>query len=263
MLQIKSLKKVFKHEFDLEQTIFNNFSLTVNDSDFITIIGSNGAGKSTLLNLIAGTLSPDEGEILYKGTNIEHLPNYKRSSFISYVHQDPSLGVAPNLTLLENLSMAWNKRNQNPLSRGIRKKEIGMFKEKLALCDLGLENMLDKRVKTLSGGQRQAVSLIMSILHKPSILLLDEHTAALDPATAVKILSMTRQLVDTSRVTTLMVTHNMQQALEYGNRLLMLDQGKIILDVQGKEKESLTPKDLIEQFNQLKMSSLSDRLVLA
>ncbi|HEY8436264.1 MAG TPA: ATP-binding cassette domain-containing protein [Haloplasmataceae bacterium] len=261
MLRIRSLKKVFKQEH-FEQTVFDNFSLNVNEGDFITIIGSNGAGKSTLLHLIMGNLFPDEGEILYRGEPIEHLPSYKRSAFISYVYQDPSVGVAPNLTILENLSMVWNKYHRNPFRSGIRRREIELLKEKLALCQLGLENMLDKKVKTLSGGQRQAVSLIMSILHKPDILLLDEHTGALDPATADKILSITRHLVDSYHVTTLMVTHNMQQALENGNRLLMLDQGTIILDVKGEEKARLTPEDLIERFKQLKYQSISDRLVL-
>lgn len=262
MLEIKSLVKSFKQDLIEEVRIFDGLNLTINRGDFITIIGSNGAGKSTLLNLIAGNLPVDDGQILYLGKDISFVPNYKRSLFTSYVHQDPSKGVAPNMTLLENLSMAWNKNNPNPFSRGVRKKEISFFKEQLAVCDLGLEEMMDQKVKLLSGGQRQAVSLIMAILHKPSILLLDEHTAALDPQTAHKILSITDQIVKEHRVTTLMVTHNMQDALTLGNRLLMLDHGKVILDLGKEEKVQYTPQMLIEQFKRIKKDALEDRLVL-
>jgi putative tryptophan/tyrosine transport system ATP-binding protein len=261
MLSIKSMVKKFHEGTVNEMNLFEHFSLDIAEGDFITVIGSNGAGKSTLLNLIAGDLAVDEGEISYCGETITSLTNYQRAKFMSRVFQDPSLGVSPSMTILENLSMAWN-RSKHPFSKGVRKKQRDLFKEVLKACELGLEEMLDKRVSLLSGGQKQALSLIMAIIHQPKILLLDEHTAALDPHTAHKILEITERLVLRDSVTTIMITHNMNDAIRYGNRLLMLDKGKLILDLDVEEKKNMTSEMLIEQFKRLKIEELEDRFLL-
>jgi putative tryptophan/tyrosine transport system ATP-binding protein len=262
MLKIKSLDKSFHIGTVNETRVFDDFSLTIEEGDFITVIGSNGAGKSTLLNLISGDLEIDSGNLIYEGEDVGKTTNFERAKYMSRVFQDPSMGVSPSMTILENLSMAWNKNNRNPFSKGIRTKQREYFKEILKECELGLEDMLDKQVNHLSGGQKQALSLIMAIIHQPKILLLDEHTAALDPNTAHKILEITERLVRRDSVTTMMITHNMNDAIKYGNRLLMLDKGKIILDLDSDEKQKMTSEKLIEHFKQLKVKEIEDRFVL-
>ncbi|ERJ11165.1 ABC transporter ATP-binding protein [Haloplasma contractile] len=259
MLRISDISKTFVTGCS-HKTIFDQLSLTVAKGDFITIIGSNGAGKSTLLNLIDGNTYSDSGSILLGKNDITHVKAYKRAKKISRVFQDPALGTSPNMTVIENLSMADHKHKAFRLKCGVEKKKIEFYKLKLKDLGLGLEHQLDTKVKLLSGGQRQALALIMATLVKPQLLLLDEHTAALDPKTSQKILELTSEIVEKHRIPTLMVTHNMNDALSYGNRLIMLDQGDIIIDVKESEKTSLTPEVLIEQFKQNR-NSISDRLL--
>ena len=242
MLSIKNVKKTFYTELGTTKEVFKNLNLEANPGDFITIIGSNGAGKSTLFNIINGKITPDEGTIELNGKDITKLESFARSKWISQVYQDPTLGTAPSMLVLENLSMAMNKGKSFNLG-------------------FGLENQLYTKVGLLSGGQRQCLSLIMSTLQKPEILLLDEHTAAIDPQTSQVILDKTNEVINRYEIITLMITHNMQDAIKYGNRLIMLHGGEIIFDIKGKEKEELTVEKLLEMFKQkeMKLSDLSDQ----
>ena len=261
MLSIKNVKKTFYTELGTTKEVFKNLNLEANPGDFITIIGSNGAGKSTLFNIINGKITPDEGTIELNGKDITKLESFARSKWISQVYQDPTLGTAPSMLVLENLSMAMNKGKSFNLSFGLDIKNIDLFERELKNLGLGLENQLYTKVGLLSGGQRQCLSLIMSALQKPEILLLDEHTAALDPQTSQVILDKTNEVINRYEIITLMITHNMQDAIKYGNRLIMLHGGEIIFDIKGKEKEELTVEKLLEMFKQkeMKLSDLSDQ----
>ncbi|MDO4378938.1 MAG: ATP-binding cassette domain-containing protein [Erysipelotrichia bacterium] len=262
MLKIENISKTFNKSTINEKKVLNNLSLLLNKGDFVTVIGSNGAGKSTLLNTISGMYIPDEGHIYLDNKDISKLKEFQRAKFIGRVFQDPLMGTAADMLIEENLALA-NRRGKNrTLSIGINKKERIIFQEKLKSLNLGLEDRLSEKVGVLSGGQRQALTLLMATIQEPQILLLDEHTAALDPATAKKVLSITENLVQKNNLTTLMITHNMQDAIDYGNRLIMMDKGKIILDISGENKNKLTKFELINKFNQLTENTLENDNIL-
>lgn len=237
MLTLKHISKVFNEGTVDEKIALSEINLSLAPGDFVTVIGSNGAGKSTLMNIISGVLTPDTGTIEIDGEIVNDATEYQRAPKIGRVFQDPMAGTAPNMTIEENLAMAYSRDKKRTLRRGVNRKRREMFREYLASLNLGLENRLSAKVGLLSGGERQALSLLMATFTQPKVLLLDEHTAALDPARAKLITDLTKQIVEQSKLTTLMVTHNMQQALDLGNRLIMMDKGKIILDIrEGKEK---------------------------
>lgn len=239
-------------------------SLSVEKGDFITIIGSNGAGKSTLLNIISGSIPCDEGSIMLNGEEISNMTEYKISRLVGRVFQDPKLGTSPSMTVLENMSLACNKNKRYGFSWGVEKKKIPDIKESLSRLGLGLENKLDVNVGLLSGGQRQAMALLMATISNPCLLMLDEHMAALDPKTSEIIGELTDKIVRENGITTLMVTHNLKQAIDMGNRLIMMHRGRIILDIRGEEKKNLTPEKLMALFRDKEKSDiLSDRLMLA
>lgn len=264
MLKVQDLHKVFNENTINENKVFTGLSLEVNEGDFISIIGSNGAGKSTLLNIIAGSLEGDSGSIVLDGKEVFYLDEHKRAKDIGRVFQDPSLGIAPNMTILENLALADNKGKFYGLTPGINKERINHYKELLSIADLKLEDKLYTKVGLLSGGQRQALTLLMAVMNKPKLLLLDEHTAALDPKTSEKVMEITRKVVAESNITTLMVTHNMKYALETGNRLFMMHRGEIVVDVSGDEKKSLNQEKLLSLFEKVHITEeLSDRTLLA
>lgn len=264
MLKIQNLYKTFNKETVNENNLFNGLSLDVNKGDFVTIIGSNGAGKSTLMNIIAGSIKEDEGSIIVDRQDLKNISEYKRSKYLGRVFQDPSKGIAPHMTILQNLSMAYNKGKVFGLTFGISKKNIDTFKEMLSQLNLGLEDKLYSKVGLLSGGQRQALCLMMAVMQKPKVLLLDEHTAALDPKTSEIIIDLTEKIVNENDITTLMVTHNLNHAVRLGNRLIMMHMGNIVLDINGEEKKKLTTDKLIEKFNNaLDKSFLSDRVLLS
>ncbi len=250
MLSIQRLSKKFYPHTVNEKIIFKSFNLEVQDGEFVTIIGSNGAGKSTLLNLISGSLLPDQGTIKLNESDLTDLKEYERTRFISRVFQDPTLGTSPMMTIQQNLSLAQNKGKRFGMTLLESKKDIERFKQLLTPLQLGLENQLQSPVGLLSGGQRQALSLLMATLVKPELLLLDEHTAALDPKTSAKIMELTNEIVSESKMTTLMVTHNLNHAITYGTRLIMLHEGDVVLDISGEEKHQLTPEKLLHQFEQ-------------
>lgn len=263
MLKIQKLQKVFNPNTINENKVFEEFTIDIEKGDFITIIGSNGAGKSTLLNIISGTIESDDGIIVLDGKDVTHLSEYKRAREIGRVYQNPSVGVSPNMTILENLALADNKGKSYGLSFGINKKRISYYIELLKEVDLGLEDKLYNKVSLLSGGQRQALTLLMAVMSEPKILLLDEHTAALDPKTSAKIIEITKKIVEESKITTLMVTHNMKQAISLGNRLFMMHRGQVVIDVKGKEKKELTTDKLLQLFEKVHITEeLSDRTLL-
>ncbi len=250
MLTLTNVKKVFNEGTVNEKTALDGISLTVKDGDFATIIGSNGAGKSTLFNCICGSFYVDEGSVFLDDRDITFVPEYKRAVEIGRLFQDPMRGTAPHMTIEENLALAYlrvTKQKHSAFSR-ITNKERKLFREKLALLDMGLEDRMKQPVGLLSGGQRQALTLLMATLVPPKILLLDEHTAALDPATAEKVLTLTKNIVQEHHLACLMITHNMQSALELGNRTLMMDAGRIVLDISGAERDGLTVDGLLERF---------------
>lgn len=262
MLSIKNIYKTFNKGTVNENSIFNDFSLDIEDGDFITIIGSNGAGKSTLLNVISGVIPLDSGKIIVKGNDIAKLPEYKRTKQIARVFQDPSKGVAPSMTILENMSMAYNKGKAFGLGRCVSKKNIDYFKELLSTLGLGLEDKIHNKVGLLSGGQRQSISLIMSTMNNPELLLLDEHTAALDPKTSARIIEITEELVEKNKITTLMVTHDLNHVIKLGNRVIMMHSGQVILDIRDKDKKELTIEKLLGHFDNANVM-LSDRALLS
>lgn len=249
MLKLENIKKTFNPGTVNEKCAVQNLSLHLKPGDFATIIGSNGAGKSTMLNAVAGGFFVDEGSIILDGKAITFTPEYKRSRMIGRLFQDPLKGTAPHMTIEENLALAFlrTSRGNAPFSR-ISRRDKEFFKEQLALLDMGLEDRMKQPVGLLSGGQRQALTLLMATVVPPRLLLLDEHTAALDPGTADKVLELTKRVIAKNHTTCLMVTHNMQQALTMGNRTLMMDNGRIVLDVQGEERKSMTVSDLLEKF---------------
>ena len=259
MLELKNIYKVFNPGTINEKKAIQNLNFTLNDGDFVTVIGGNGAGKSTMLNLIAGVYSVDQGSILIDGENVTKKPEYKRAAYLGRVFQDPMMGTAGNMGIEENLAMAYRRGKSRGLRWGISNAERALYREKLKMLDLGLENRMTNKVRLLSGGQRQALTLLMAILQQPKLLLLDEHTAALDPKTAQKVLDITDRIVSENHLSTLMVTHNMKDAIRYGNRLIMMNEGNIIFDVSGEEKKNLHVSDLLKRFEDIS----SDRMLLA
>jgi len=264
MLEIKQLKKIFNEGTVNEKVALTDIDLTLNDGDFITVIGGNGAGKSTLLNCIAGVYAVDQGHVILDGTDVTRLPEHKRAKYLGRVFQDPMMGTAADMNIEENLAMAYRRGKMRTLRWGVTSAERAKYKELLKQLDLGLETRLSDKVGLLSGGQRQALTLLMATLQKPKLLLLDEHTAALDPKTAQKVLDMTQKLVGENKLTTLMVTHNMQDAIRLGNRLIMMNNGKIAVDICGEEKKKLTREDLMALFAASSGEELSnDRMLLS
>ena len=249
MLKIRDVYKTFNRGTVNEKVAINGLDLTLEDGDFVTVIGGNGAGKSTMLNLIAGVFPVDSGKIILNGLNLNGLPEHKRARFLGRVFQDPMRGTAATMGIEENLALAYRRGKRRGLGHGITGEEREMYREKLKSLDLGLEDRLTSKVGLLSGGQRQALTLLMATLQKPDLLLLDEHTAALDPKTADKVLQLTEEIVARDHLTTLMVTHNMKNAIQYGNRLIMMDAGRVVVDIRGEEKKNLTVRDLLEKFN--------------
>ena len=250
MLRIENLSLTFGHGTINEKKALKNISLQLEDDDFVTVIGSNGAGKSTLLNAIAGVYEQDQGRIWLDDRDISFWPEFKRSRFIGRVFQNPLLGTAYAMTIEENLAMALMKDKTHGLQPGVNRRERAYLQEQLARLGIGLEHRMKHKVGLLSGGQRQALTMLMATLVMPRLLLLDEHTAALDPASAKKIMQLTKDLVEENKLCTLMVTHNMQQALAYGNRTIMMNEGEIILDIRGDERRNMTVEDLVELFSQ-------------
>lgn len=264
MLQIRNINKVFSAGTGNERKAVTDIDLSVESGEFICLIGGNGAGKSTLMNLIAGTYLPDSGRITLEDEDITYLSEHKRARKIGHLFQDPLSGTAPSMTIEENLSLAYLRGKHRGLGRAVSKKNAPFFKEQLKLLDLGLEDRLKTQVGLLSGGQRQAITLLMATLAAPTLLLLDEHTAALDPATADKVLRLTEQIVQQNRITTLMITHNIESALRTGTRTLMLQQGRIILDLKGQERQDMTVDKLLELFRQKSGKNLDhDRMLLS
>ncbi|KAA0257982.1 ABC transporter ATP-binding protein [Deferribacter autotrophicus] len=262
MIELKNVTKIFHKGTVNENLAINNISLKINKGDFVTVIGSNGAGKSTLLNLIAGYLFPDEGSIIIDGEDVTKISDYKRAYYIGKVFQDPLSGTAASLTIEENLAIAKKRGQKRWFSKGVKNKDREFFKERLKILGLGLENRLKDRVGLLSGGQRQSLTLLMATLVKPKILLLDEHTAALDPKTATKIIELTEYFIKEYNLTAMMVTHNMRQALKLGNRTIMMDKGEVILDISGEERKKLDVKDLIDMFSKVRGEGISDDKML-
>lgn len=263
MIRLEQFTKYF-HKGSVNQVLaLDRIDLTVAEGDFITIIGSNGAGKSTLLNCLAGSYEPDGGRLLLHDEDIAHWPEYQRAKFISRVFQDPLMGTCATLTIEQNLALAKRRGLRRGLGIGVKKGDRQHFRAALARLGLGLEDRLSDRVGLLSGGQRQALTMLMSAMIQPEVLLLDEHTAALDPKTARQILDLTRSMISEQKLTTLMVTHNMRHALQYGNRLIMLHRGKIILDIAEDEKQALTQADLLDRFYDIQKEAVtSDRMLL-
>ena len=247
MLEIKNLSKSFSNMYGKPNIIFQNLNLTINKGEFVSIIGSNGTGKSTLLNIISGLIKESHGDILLDGNNLIKLPEYKRTQLISRVFQDPSLGTCPSMTVRENLSLALNKGNLLNLKKCLRHK-TEVIENALEDISLDLKKYLDIQVKYLSGGQRQALSLVMSSITNPKVLLLDEHTAALDPKTSNEIIDLTNKIIREKNITTLMVTHNLKHAIEYGDRLIMFHKGEVILDISGTEKSNMTIEEILKKF---------------
>ena len=248
MLELHNVKKTFNKGTINEKKALQGLELTLQSEDFVTIIGGNGAGKSTMLNMIAGVYPIDEGKIILDGTDISRKPEYARAKYLGRVFQDPMKGTAAGMEIQENLALAYRRGKKRGLKWAIGKDEQVFYKEQLKALDLGLEDRMTSKVGLLSGGQRQALTLLMATLQKPKLLLLDEHTAALDPKTAAKVLEITEMIVNRDHLTTMMITHNMQDAITHGNRLIMMMEGKIILDIQGEEKKKLTVRNLLDQF---------------
>lgn len=264
MLRLQNIRKVFNEGTVDEKVALNSINLHLKPGDFVTVIGSNGAGKSTLLNIISGVLLPDIGKIELDGQLVNNLREHQRAPMIGRVFQDPMAGTAPSMTIEENLAIAYARDKKRGLRTGVNKERRKLFQEYVKSLNLGLENRLSAKVGLLSGGERQALSLLMATFTKPKLLLLDEHTAALDPARADLITKLTKQIVERENLTTLMVTHNMQQALELGNRLIMMDKGSIILEVGEEEKKELTVEKLIGEFQRIRGEQFaSDRAMLA
>ena len=264
MLELINVCKTFNPGTVNAKTALNDLNLTLNDGDFVTVIGGNGAGKSTMLNAIAGSFQIDSGKIVIDGTDVTGLPEHKRAALLGRVFQDPMMGTAPTMQIEENLALAARRGQHRGLKWGITKAERAEYQKRLHALNLGLEERMTAKVGLLSGGQRQALTLLMATLVTPKLLLLDEHTAALDPATAEKVLELTKSIVAEKKITCLMVTHNMHQALELGNRTLMMDGGRIVFDVKGEERRKMTVDDLLEKFRENAGKALdNDRILLS
>ena len=263
MLELKNICKTFNPGTINAKSALNDLSLTLADGDFVTVIGGNGAGKSTMLNAIAGVFPVDSGSILIDGQDVTKLPEHKRAALLGRVFQDPMMGTAPTMMIEENLALAARRGQRRGLKWGITL-ERADYKELLRTLDLGLEDRLTSKVGLLSGGQRQALTLLMASLKQPKLLLLDEHTAALDPKTAAKVLALSDQIVQENRLTTLMITHNMKDAIAHGNRLIMMDAGRVVVDISGEEKKKLTVPDLLALFSSASGSTeANDKLLLS
>ncbi len=264
MLEIIDIHKTFNAGTINEKRALQGVSLHLKPGDFVTVIGGNGAGKSTLMNSVSGAYPVDEGKILIDGVDVTHLPEHKRARYIGRVFQDPMMGTAATMQIEENLALAARRGKIRTLRTGITKKERALYKEQLATLGLGLEERMTAKVGLLSGGQRQALTLLMAALQKPKLLLLDEHTAALDPKTAAKVLETTQRIVERDNLTTLMITHNMRDAITYGNRLIMMYDGRIVVDVSGEEKKKLTVEQLLALFSKASGSDeVNDKLLLS
>ncbi len=264
MLRLCGIVKKFNAGTVNEKVALNGLDLTLGKGDFVTVIGGNGAGKSTMLNAIAGVWRVDSGSVILDGVDITGLPEYKRAKYLGRVFQDPMMGTAADMQIEENLALAARRGKRKTLAPGIRKAERAQYREMLSELGLGLEDRLSVKVGTLSGGQRQALTLLMATLRKPKILLLDEHTAALDPKTAARVMELTEEIVRSQEITTLMITHNMKDAIKYGDRLIMMNAGKIILDISGDAKKNLTVEDLMKRFSEASGEEFSgDRAILA
>ena len=263
MLELVNVRKTFNPKTVNEKVALNGVSLRLNDGDFVTVIGGNGAGKSTMLNAIAGVWPIDSGRIAIDGYEISHLPEYRRAALLGRVFQDPMTGTAATMQIEENLALAARRGQKRTLRAGITREERAAYRDKLASLGLGLEDRMTAKVGLLSGGQRQALTLLMATLKKPKLLLLDEHTAALDPRTAAKVLALSEKIVTENGLMTLMVTHNMRDAIQYGNRLIMMNEGRIILDISGEEKRRLTVNMLMDAFAQASGETFAnDRILL-
>lgn len=264
MLEIKHVYKTFNAGTVNAKTALRDLTLTLAAGDFVTVIGGNGAGKSTILNAVAGAYTVDEGTITINGRDVTRLPEHKRAAFIGRGFQNPMMGTAATMQIDENLALAARSGQTRGQKWGITKEEREKYRELLKTLDLGLENQMSAKVGLLSGGQRQAVTLLMAALKRPELLLLDEHTAALDPKTAAKVLALSDQIVEENHLTTLMVTHNMKDAIAHGNRLIMMNAGQVVLDISGEEKKKLTVEELLERFTQVSGGQmLSDRAILS
>lgn len=263
MLDVKNLSKTFAPGTVNEHKALDNINLHLDDGDFVTIVGSNGAGKSTLFNMLCGTYTQDRGTILLDDLDISNMPEHKRAKYIGRVFQDPMKGTAPNMTIEENLALAYSRAGSSYLSLAVSNKKKKMFAEKLAAFDMGLEDRMKTKIGLLSGGQRQVVTLLMCTIVTPKLLLLDEHTAALDPMTANKVMEITNNIVKENNITTLMITHNMTQALKTGNRTVIMDSGNIIIDLSQKEREGMTVPDLLELYKNKENKDFdNDRILL-
>ena len=264
MLKLEHLYKTFNPGTINQKVALSDLSLHLNPGDFVTVIGGNGAGKSTMLNAIAGVWAVDSGRIILDGQDVTALPEHKRAKLIGRVFQDPMMGTAPNMQLEENLALAMRRGQRRGLGWGVTKAEREVYREKLKTLNLGLEDRMTVKVGLLSGGQRQALTLLMASLQKPKLLLLDEHTAALDPATAAKVLELSDRIIAENQLTALMITHNMSDAIKHGNRLIMMSEGKIILDISGEEKKKLTKQMLMDKFAEVAGTQVeSDQVLLS
>ena len=264
MLEIQNVSKTFNVGTVNEKTALNGLNLKLNEGDFVTVIGGNGAGKSTMLNAVAGVWPVDEGKILIDGVDVTKLGEHQRAAYIGRVFQDPMTGTAATMQIEENLALAARRGKHRTLRIGITKAEREQYRELLKTLDLGLEDRLTARVGLLSGGQRQALTLLMATMNNPKLLLLDEHTAALDPKTALKVLTLSARIVEENHLTTMMITHNMKDAIVHGNRLIMMNEGRIILDIEGEEKQHLTKRDLLDKFAEVAgMQVESDEVLLS
>lgn len=264
MLDLINIHKTFNPGTINEKIALNGVDLHLDDGDFVTVIGGNGAGKSTTLNAIAGVWPVDNGSVIIDGVDVTGLPEHKRAKYLGRVFQDPMTGTAANMNIEENLALAARRGNHRTLRWGVTKKEKEEFKELLKILDLGLEDRMTAKVGLLSGGQRQAITLLMATLKQPKLLLLDEHTAALDPKTAAKVLEITDRIINENHLTTIMITHNMKDAIKHGNRLVMFHEGKIIIEISGEDKKNLTVEDLLEMFNKASGTEFAnDRAILS
>ena len=264
MLKLENIWKTFNPGTINEKVALQNLSLTMEEGDFVTVIGGNGAGKSTMLNAVAGVFGVDSGKILIDGVDVTNLPEYKRAKYIGRVFQDPMMGTAATMQIEENLALAARRGQSRTLRAGITRAEREAYMDQLKILGLGLENRMTAKVGLLSGGQRQALTLLMATLQRPKLLLLDEHTAALDPKTAAKVLDATQRIVQKDNLTTLMITHNMRDAIAYGNRLIMMYEGHVVVDVSGEEKKKLTVEQLLNLFSQASGSDeVDDKMVLS
>ena len=262
MLALKNICKTFNPGTINAKVALNHLNLTLKDGDFCTVIGGNGAGKSTMLNAVAGVFTVDSGSIVIDGQDVTRLPEHKRASLLGRVFQDPMMGTAPTMQIEENLALAARRGQRRGLKWGITAVERADYKELLRSLDLGLEDRMTAKVGLLSGGQRQALTLLMAALKRPKLLLLDEHTAALDPKTAAKVLTLSDQIVEENGLTTLMITHNMKDAIQHGNRLIMMDAGRVVVDISGEEKKKLTVPDLLALFSRASGSEEADDKLL-